>query len=90
MNVSNCSAYELIEESKILDIENADTGGKDLYDKYILTVGKIIAPKKSQAVKCAKKIYTVKKIIRRKGQHSWRDDAGRGYKLAKVKWSYSK
>ncbi len=75
---------------KYLDIENADTGGKDLYDKYILTVGKIIAPKKSQAVKCAKKIYTVKKIIRRKGQHSWRDDAGRGYKLAKVKWSYSK
>lgn len=73
-----------------LDIENADTGGKNLYDKSILTVGKIIAPKKSQAIKCAKKIYTVKKIIRRKGQHSWHDDAGRGYKLAKVKWSYLK
>ena len=51
-----------------------------------LEVDKVI----EAAVKCAKKIYTVKKIIRRKGQHSWRDDAGRGYKLAKVKWSYSK
>ncbi len=48
----NCRGVKI---RKYLDIENANTGGKDLYDKYILTIGKIIAPKKSQAVKCAKK-----------------------------------
>lgn len=70
------------------DVINDDESAFE--NKPLLMTGKIVAPKKSQAIKYAKKAYYVKKILKRLSSPGWRDRGKKGFKLAKIKWSYSK
>lgn len=59
----------------------------NLKNKVLLSTGKIVAPKNSSAIRYAKKAYYIKNI---KPINNWRTHGKKGFKLAKIKWSYSK
>lgn len=81
---------------KAAEFLNSNRVGKkykiDLKKKDLLTTIKVVAPKKSKAIQYAKKAYRIQKIYKNSGvdKDLWHEYGKKGYKLAKVKWSYLK
>lgn len=81
---------------KATEFLNSNRVGKkykiDLKKKDLLTTIKVVAPKKSKAIQYAKKAYRIQKIYKNSGvdKDLWHEYGKKGYKLAKVKWSYLK
>lgn len=81
---------------KAAEFLNSNRVGKkykiDLKKKDLLTTIKVVAPKKSKAIQYAKKAYRIQKIYKNFGvdKDLWHEYGKKGYKLAKVKWSYLK
>lgn len=85
---------------KAAEFLNSNRVGKkykiDLKKKDLLTTIKVVAPKKSKAIQYAKKAYRIQKIYKNSSvdkdlwKDLWHEYGKKGYKLAKVKWSYLK
>lgn len=85
---------------KAAEFLNSNRVGKkykiDLKKKDLLTTIKVVAPKKSKAIQYAKKAYRIQKIYKNSSVDNdlwkdlWHEYGKKGYKLAKVKWSYLK
>lgn len=68
-------------------VTNKEYYGVKLKNREFLATGKVIAPKKSKAIRYAKKAYRFKDI---KFIRNWTSRGGEAFHLMKMKWAYLK